>query len=106
MNRLPEPWHRPDLVISLNERYSLKNKILVDLGARYMSKRYAPGTALDTDRITMKGFVDLNLGLEYRYTSILSGFIRLNNLLGARNQTWNHYPGMGFNIQLGFTYAL
>ncbi len=101
-----KPWHRPGLTISLDERYNLKNKILVDLGLIYMGKRYAPAGPLDTEMITLKGFADLNLGLEYRYTKILSGFVRLNNILGARNQTWNQYPGMGFNVLFGFTYAL
>ena len=106
MGDLAKPWHRPNLVISLDEQYSMHNKILVDLGVSYMGKRYAPGTSLDAEMINLKGFVDLNLGIEYRYTKILSVYIRLNNLMGARNQTWNQYPGMGFNVQLGFTYAL
>jgi len=71
-----------------------------------MGKRYAPATPLDTEMITLKGYVDLNLGLEYRYTKILSGFVRLNNILGTRYQAWNQYPGMGFNVLFGFTYAL
>ncbi len=106
MDALEKPWHKPGLVISLDEQYSLHKKILVDLGLYYMGKRYAPGTPLDTEMISMKGFVDLNLGLEYRYTKILSGFVRLNNILGAGNYIWNQYPAMGFNVQFGFTYAL
>ncbi|MFC2115500.1 hypothetical protein ACFLTU_03450 [Bacteroidota bacterium] len=106
MDALEKPWHKPNLLISLDEQYNMHNKILVDLGLYYMGKRYAPGTPFDTEMITMEGFVDLNLGLEYRYTKILSGFMRLNNILGARNYTWNHYPAMGFNVQFGFTYAL
>lgn len=106
LESLEKPWHRPGLTISLDEKYSLHNKIILDMGFIYMSKRYAPATTLDTEIITLKGFADLNLGVEYRYTKILSGFVRLNNILGARNQTWNLYPGMGFNVLLGFSYAL
>jgi len=106
MDAQEKPWHRPNLQISLDEQYNLKNKILVDLGVYYMGKRYAPGTALDAEMITLKGFVDMNLGVEYRYTKILSGFVRLNNILGTRYQGWNQYPGMGFNLLFGFTYAL
>jgi hypothetical protein len=99
-------WHMPGLVVSLTEEYNLHNKILVDLSLFYVGKRYAKPSPLDTELITLKGFVDLNLGLEYRYTKVLSGFIRMNNILGARNQSWNYYSGMGFNLMLGFTYAL
>jgi hypothetical protein len=106
MDGIEHPWHKPNLVVSLDEKFNLKNKIIVDAGLYYVGKRYAPGTQLDADIITLKGFVDLNLGLEYRYTKILSGFVRLNNILGTRYQVWNQYPGMGFNLLFGFTYAL
>ncbi len=101
-----KPWHMPSLIVSLTEQYNLHNKILVDLEAFYVGKRYAAPSPLDTDLLTLKGYVDLNLGVEYRYTKILSGFIRLNNILGARNQSWNYYSGMGFNVMFGLTYAL
>ncbi len=106
MESLEKPWHRPNLIISLDGEYNLHNKILVDLGLYYMGKRYAPGTSLDTEMIALDGFAELNLGVEYRYNKILSGFVRLNNLLGSRYQLWNQYPGMGFNVLFGFTYAL
>jgi hypothetical protein len=101
-----KPWHRPELVITIDEQYNLHNKILIDAGLYYVGKRYAPATTLDAEMISLKGFVDLNLGFEYRYTKILSGFIRLNNILGSRIYTWNQYPGLGFNVRFGFTYAL
>jgi hypothetical protein len=86
--------------------YNLRNKILLDASMNYMGERFAPGTSLDTEMITLKGFVDLNLGIEYRYTKLLSIFLRLNNILGARNYFWNQYPAVGFNAMAGFTYAL
>jgi hypothetical protein len=106
MEALEKPWHMPGLLISADGEYNLHNKILVDMGVYYTGKRYAPATPLDTEMITLKGFVDLNLGVEYRYTKILSGFVRVNNILGSRIYTWNQYPGMGFNLMFGFTYAL
>lgn len=106
MEAMEKPWHLPNLLVMADGEYNLHNKILVDLGIYYMGKRYAQCTNLDTEMITLDGFVDLNLGFEYRYTKILSGFIRVNNILGSRIYTWNQYPGMGFNVQFGFTYAL
>jgi hypothetical protein len=101
-----KPWHMPRLVVSLTEEYNLRNKILLDMEVFYVGKRYARPSPLDTEILTLKGFVDLNLGLEYRYTKLLSGFVRFNNILNARNQAWNYYSGMGFNASFGFTYAL
>jgi len=106
MDGQEKPWHMPSLLISLTEEYNLHNKILVDMSLFYIGKRYARPSSFDTEILTLKGFVDLNLGLEYRYTKILSGFVHLNNILGARNQGWNYYTGMGFNVTFGFTYAL
>jgi hypothetical protein len=106
LDNLGKPWHKPQITASFAAEYNLRNKILLDASLNYMGVRYAPGAALDTDMITLKGFVDLNLGLEYRYTKLLSAFLRLNNIIGSRNYIWNQYPAIGFNIMVGFTYAL
>ncbi len=106
LETLEKPWHKPSVTASLATEYNVRNKILLDASFNYIGQRFAPGTPLDTDMITLKGFADLNLGVEYRYTKLLSVFIRLNNILGARNYFWNQYPGIGFNAMAGFTYAL
>ncbi len=106
LDNLEKPWHKPEITASFVTEYNLRNKILLDASLNYMGERFAPGTPLDTEMITLKGFVDLNLGIEYRYTKLLSAFLRLNNILGARNYFWNQYPAIGFNVMAGFTYAL
>ena len=100
------PWHLPSLNISLGVRYNLMDKILVDGGLHYLGKRYAQGTPANPEPVSLEGFIDLNLGVEYRYTKILSGFVRFNNILGSPNLRWNQFPGIGFNVMAGFTYAL
>lgn len=106
LDRLEKPWHKPELIASFVTTYNLRNKVRLDASLNYMGQRFAPGTPMDTEMITLKGFVDLNLGIEYRYTKLLSAFLRLNNILGARNYFWNQYPAIGFNAMAGFTYAL
>ncbi|KPL11248.1 MAG: hypothetical protein AMS26_20385 [Bacteroides sp. SM23_62] len=106
LDNLEKPWHKPEITASFATEYNLRNKILLDASLNYMGQRFAPATALDNEMITLKGFVDLNMGVEYRYTKLLSGFLRLNNILGARNYFWNQYPAIGFNVMAGFTYAL
>ncbi|MBW1899638.1 MAG: hypothetical protein JRI61_11340, partial [Deltaproteobacteria bacterium] len=100
------PWHKPTVNISLNSLYSLKNKILFYAGLHYVGKRYVQGHPAGEIPVSLDGSVDLNLGLEYRYTKILSGFVRLNNILGSRNDMYYRYPRVGFNLMAGFTYAL
>ncbi len=106
LDNLEKPWHKPGITASFAAEYNLRNKILLDASVNYMGQRFAPATALDNEMITLKGLVDLNLGAEYRYTKLLSAFLRLNNILGARNYFWNQYPAIGFNVMVGFTYAL
>ena len=106
LDNLEKPWHEPEITASFATEYNLRNKILLDASLNYMGERFAPGTPPDTEMISLKGFVDLNLGIEYRYTKLLSAFLRLNNILGARNYFWNQYPAIGFNVMAGFTYAL
>ena len=106
LDELEKPWHKPEITTSFTTAYNLRNKILLDVSLNYMGQRFAPATPLDAEMIKLDGFVDLNLGLEYRYTKLLSAFLRLNNILGARNYFWNQYPAIGFNVLAGFTYAL
>jgi hypothetical protein len=106
LDKLEKPWHKPEITASFATMYNLRNKILLDASVNYMGQRFAPGTALDNEMLTLKGFVDLNLGIEYRYTKLLSAFLHLNNILGTRQYFWNQYPAIGFNVMAGFTYAL
>lgn len=106
LTRLEYAWHKPDFDLTFNTRYNLKNKIIASLETYYMGKRYAsPYTLLGTP-LELKGALDLNLYLEYRYTKILSGFIQVRNLMASKYQYWNQYPVQRFTILFGFSYAL
>ena len=99
-------WHKPNFDITAGIHYNLRNKILVDLDAFYIGKRYAKSYDFGVPSVSLDGFMDLNLKVEYRYTRILSAWLRLNNILGRRYEIWNQYPGQSFFIQAGFTYSL
>lgn len=99
-------WHMPDYKISLHTRYSIQNKIIANVNVFAISKRYA----LEYDKtnkpkaVELKGTIDLNLGLEYRYTKILSAFLNINNIAAIKYYKWNNYPTQQFNIMGGITY--
>ena len=107
MDSLPHPWHIPNFDMSLRADYNLRNKIILDASLFVRGKRYAfnPDPA-GNGPVTLPGYPDLSIGAEYRYTKILSAFIRLNNLLGRNQEPWLYYPTMKFNVVAGFTYAL
>ncbi len=106
LDTLPHPWHKPSLKLSLNTRYNLKNKIIADAGIHYVGKRFARSDPPSLSPVTLAGYADLDAGLEYRYTKILSAFIRFYNILGTENYLWNRYPGVGFTVLAGISYVL
>jgi hypothetical protein len=103
LDSLAYPWHRPSFEANLGASYNLRDKILVDAGIFYTGKRYAPGP---DGAVELNPYLDANLSLEYRYTKLLSFFLRLNNFTASRYQIWYQYPAQRFQAMVGFTYAL
>jgi outer membrane receptor protein involved in Fe transport len=99
-------WHKPEYEISLSSRYNLKDKILINADFFAQGKRYAKSFNTDVKYYTLKEIIDLNLGVEYRYTNILSAFIKFNNLTSSKYQKWNFYPSQRFNVMVGFSYSM
>jgi len=100
-------WHMPDYSLSLNTRYNLQDKLIVDInvfgiGTRYAKEYDSLGNVVAKE---LQGIIDLNLGVEYRYSKVLSGFIKLNNIGAVKYYKWNHYPTQRFNIMVGATYS-
>ena len=100
------PWHKPSVDMRLSAQYNLRNKILLSADVFYLGERFAKPVPESEEAITLKGMADINLGFEYRYNNILSGFVRLNNLTNARYYKWNNYPLHGLSLMAGFTYSL
>ena len=51
---------------------------------------------------TLKPFIDMNLGIEYRYNKRISAFINFNNFTAANYQRWSSYPVQSINIFGGY----
>lgn len=104
-------WHKPGLIISFAADYTMQEKILLRLEVLNRSQIYAKlfdennNNEIQVVAEKIKGFTDLNLGVEYRYSNALSGFVSLNNLLGQRQFRWYNYPSYRFNLLLGVTYS-
>ena len=104
LDSLEYAWHKPSGDLLLFAEYNLKNKILFEGSVMYIGPRYA--RASRGVPVKLKGYTDLSLGLEYRYSKVLSAFIRFNNILGMNQEPWLYYPGMRLNALFGFTYSL
>jgi hypothetical protein len=99
-------WHKPDYIVSLSSRYLLRNKFIITSDIFAISKRYAKSYNNTNGFVELEGTIDINLGVEYRYTKLLSAFVKLNNLTATKFYHYNQYPTQGFHIMFGLAYSL
>jgi hypothetical protein len=109
-----QPWHKPALEITFGADYNLQEKFVIKAelftASKVFAKTFEKTTVGEVTTTTivpveLKGYADINLGVEYRYTKLLSGFINLNNILGQRYYKWYNYPSQRFNFMIGVTYS-
>ena len=99
------PWNKPKFDISLQMRYNMGEKIILNAGIFTIGSRYYENFNLATEE-TLPLTFDLNLGLEYRYSKLLSFWARFNNMAAQSYYLYNQYPSFKFRVMLGFSYAL
>ncbi len=104
MDNFQKAWQKPLNELTLTGGYNIDDKILASLDIYSNGNRYAY-VAENQSTVTLKGFVDVSLKLEYRYTKILSVFLQLNNLGFSRYYIWNNYPSERLNVLGGLTYS-
>lgn len=98
-------WHKPDWDGSVKADYNLRNKIIASASLDLTGERRAK-VAMPESVVTLPLNVNLNLGLEYRYTQALSFWIKMNNLSYKKYYEWHLYPSQRFMLLGGFTYSL
>jgi hypothetical protein len=99
-------WHKPNFDLTFSTNYNLRNKILVNFDIVAVGKRYAKEFSVNQPDKVLSGTIDFNLGIEYRYTKILSAWLKLNNITASKYYKWNQYPTQRFNAMAGITYSL
>ena len=99
------PWNKPKFDISLQARYNMGDKILVDAGVYVIGARYFENFN-PTQEEQLPRTIDVNLGVEYRYSTLLSFWARFNNMAAQTYYLYNQYPSFRFRAMLGLTYAL
>ena len=99
-------WYKSAFNMSLRARYNIGDKILADAGAVVIGPRYYPSLVAGGDPGKLNTTVDINMGLEYRYTGLLSFWAKFNNMTARPYYAWYNYPSYRFRFLLGFTYAL
>jgi len=107
-------WYQPTTRLTLSTAYNIEDKLIASVDLFTEGKRKAKSLVqhqegiLEDDgsyTIDLKGYLDANLNVEYRYTKRISAWLRLNNLLASNYQRWNMYPVQRFNAMMGATYS-
>lgn len=112
LSRNEYPWGKQPWDSQLGIKYNLRNKIIAGIEVTALGKRrfmsvkndlYLPSTSYV---FKSPVHVNANLSAEYRYTRILSFWLKVNNLAVNRNFDWAFYPTQRFMFMLGLTYSL
>lgn len=107
LNSEANAWHMPSMIYSLSGAYNIADKIYIKLDGLFASGRIAMARD-EMGNIVNRSLgtsVDVNIGAEYRYNKMLSGFLMLNNISATRNFYYYGYPTHRFNFILGVTYS-
>ena len=105
LKTLAKPWHKPEWDVTLATRYNLRNKIVLSFDVFALGNRFAQKYKSPDSSFKLKKIIDANIGIEYRYSKILSAFLNFNNITNSKNYYWNYYPTQGFNMLGGLTYS-
>jgi hypothetical protein len=98
-----KPWYRPSVALTVGGHYRIREKIYISSEVYYTGSR--PYQTVDGEGAELKSFVDANLGVDYRYSKVLSVFVKLNNFTGSRYFHWYRYPSYRLNAMAGLSYS-
>ncbi|MFN7912962.1 MAG: hypothetical protein ACK5QC_14165 [Bacteroidota bacterium] len=105
-------YHKPDFDLTISGIYNLESKIILKADLFIVGQQWTLSeirnneTFINTYQPTLlKGYVDANIGAEYRYSKMLSFFAKFNNIANQRYFRFDNYPSMRFNFMLGVTFV-
>ncbi|MGM9479366.1 hypothetical protein ACS5PU_23290 [Pedobacter sp. GSP4] len=112
-------WFKPGLKVSSNLVYTYNKKLSFNAGVVIQDDvkakvnistpvnplQYVIPNPLIESIVTVKGFVDLGLGADYRINKKFSVFAKANNILNTNYSRYLYYQVNGFNIFGGLTYS-
>ena len=100
-------WFKPTVRLISNARAQLNQKLFLDAEVLFQGETYArlnsAGGGLTSS--TLKGFVDLSAGAEYKVHNKIGVYLRANNLTGQSYQRYLYYPKMGLTLLGGVNYS-
>ena len=100
-------WFKPTMRLISNARAQVNQKLFLDAELLFQGETYArvnaAGAGLTSS--TLKGFIDLSAGAEYKVHHKIGVYLRANNLTGQSYQRYLYYPKMGLTLLGGVNYS-
>lgn len=110
-DREQEAWYLPSIRFSVGADADITDKLSINTNIFYVGERKAEFYHLDSVGMptlpfieTLDGYVDINLGLNYKYNERLSLFLRAHNLADQKYERWLNFPVQGIQILGGGSY--
>lgn len=113
MRTQPEAWHLPNFKLDISADYNLAKKLYAKFRLHAQDDRQAmsvfavQGAAQSGENysVKLKGYVDADIGFEYRYTNRLSAFIEVRNMFATRYDRWYKFPAQRFLLLGGLSFS-
>lgn len=104
------PWHEAPFRFTFGGNYNLNDKFIFKASITAMGERTARGFASDSTgvsfpQVTLKGYADANIGVEYRYRKWLGAFVDFRNIGAMRYELWERYPSQRFSFIAGVHFS-
>ncbi len=107
-----EAWNLPAITLGSNLAMTFSKKWFGGLDAYFVGQRYDQYLTesqlnpifLETNRVTLASYFDLNANVGYKHNERLTAFLRLNNLLNQSYEKWFNFPVQQFQVVLGANY--
>ena len=101
-------WFKPTVRLISNARAQVNQKLFLDTELLFQGETFArvnttAGSGFSSS--TLKGFIDLSVGAEYKVHNKIGVYLRANNLTGQSYQRYLYYPKMGLNLLGGANYS-
>lgn len=103
-------FHKPDFSLTASGIYNMQNKFIFKADLFFMGNQWAYSQVSDGINTILKpkwikGWTDINLEAEYRYTKMLSFFARFNNIANQRYYRWERYPTQRLSFMIGLSFV-
>lgn len=106
-----EAWYLPNISLSVGANADITEKFSINTNIFYVGERKAEFFHLDPVGAptlpyiqTLDGYVDVNLGINYKFNERLSLFLKAHNLADKRYEKWLNFPVQGIQILGGVSY--